>query len=645
MRTSVAPPLPMRRLFFFLAGCLLIARLQAAPGDLDTFDLNVSSGPNSDAYVDATALQPDGKIIIAGHFDSVLGVSRHDLARLNSDGTLDLGFDPQPRFAANPDFDYVLGIAVQPDGKVLVCGAFDSLQPNGAASATPRSNLARLNADGTLDAGFDPSPNGVVSAMLVQADGKVLLAGSFTALRPNGAAIATSRRRIARLNADGTIDPGFDPNANDFVSSLAEQADGKLIIGGGFTTLQPNGAPAAITRRRIARLQGDGTLDSGFDPNANGIVDCVTVQADGKILLGGNFTALQPNNELGATTRNRIARVNADGSLELGFDPSADSRIKSIAVQANGKILLGGFFRSLNFNTGAPTARQFIARLGADGAVEPGFDPKPDAEVFSVALQADGKALLGGIFAKLQPNGAPGATPRGDFARLLNEPAAQTLSAPDASQLLWERGGAAPELSRVSFDLSTNGGASWRLLGAGARITASANWRLTGLSLPVNGLVRARGVVPAGYQNGSAGLLEQTTGFGPDSDNDGLLDAWELTYFPTVFGHGASDDFDGDGVPELLEEAFGLDPTKPDAASLPRPVLEAGYLTMTIEKHAGVHYEVQTAGTLLASQPDSFSAASTTLLLDTPTTLKVRDNFPIGAAARRFMRVQVTAAP
>ena len=91
-----------------------------------------------------------------------------------------------------------------------------------------------------------------------------------------------------------------------------------------------------------------------------------------------------------------------------------------------------------------------------------------------MALQADGKVLLGGGFTALQPNGASVAIARSGFARLLNDQATQTLSAPDATQTLWQRGGAAPEFSRVTFDLSTNGGASWTPLGPGTRIGISS---------------------------------------------------------------------------------------------------------------------------------------------------------------------------
>ena len=202
--------------------------LHASPGDLDPLDANLVGN-----YVLATAVQPDGKIIIGGNFTSVLGV--------------------------------------------------------------PRSNLARLNADGTLDMGFDPKANGDVWAVAVQADGQVLIGGTFTTLQPNGAGAATVRSRIARLHADGTLDMGFDPKANDWVRSVAVQADGKVLLGGFFTTLQPNGAAAATVRNFIARLHADGTLDTSFDPNANSLVNCVVVQADGKVLIGGQFSTLQPN--------------------------------------------------------------------------------------------------------------------------------------------------------------------------------------------------------------------------------------------------------------------------------------------------------------------------------------------------------------
>ena len=121
-----------------------------------------------------------------------------------------------------------------------------------------------------------------------------------------------------------------------------------------------------------------------------------------------------------------------------------------------------------------------------------------------------------------------------------------------------------------------------------------------------------------------------------------LLDIWEYARFGTTAGHAALDDADRDERSELLELAFNTDPANPDAAAAPAPTVEAGYRTLTIARRAGVNYSVQSA-----SDPGdaSFSAATTTVLLDSATTLKVRDNFPIATTPQRFLRLRVTAAP
>ena len=112
---------------------------------------------------------------------------------------------------------------------------------------------------------------------------------------------------------------GFDPNANGSVDVVVVQPDGKILIGGGFTTLSPNGG-AAITRNHIARLNSGGTLDA-FNPNANNRVGSIVVQADGKILAGGLFTSI------GGQTRNHIARLDATSGLADSFDPNANNEI------------------------------------------------------------------------------------------------------------------------------------------------------------------------------------------------------------------------------------------------------------------------------------------------------------------------------
>ena len=182
--------------------------------------------------------------------------------------------------------------------------------------------------------GFDPNANGAVLAVVVQPDGKILLGGDFTTLSPNGGA-AVTRNHIARLNPDGTLDTVFNPNANDSVHSIAVQADGKILAGGVFNGANSIGGQ---TRNRIARLDATTGLADSFDPNANFLVFSIAVQADGRVLAGGDFTTM------GGQTRNHIARLNADGTLDMAFNPNANGFVSSIAVQADGKILAGGDF-------------------------------------------------------------------------------------------------------------------------------------------------------------------------------------------------------------------------------------------------------------------------------------------------------------
>ena len=182
--------------------------------------LNLSI-PGIQAFVLATALQPDGKLLIGGIFTSVLGVGRNNLARLNTDGTLDTSFNPN----ANSD---VNSIAVQADGKILAGGSFTSI------GGQPRTNIARLNGTDGLADSFNPQANLRVVSITVQTDGKVLAGGYFTTIG------GQTRHYIARLDATTGLADSFNPNANGggfpHVASIAVQSDGKILAGGDFSS-------------------------------------------------------------------------------------------------------------------------------------------------------------------------------------------------------------------------------------------------------------------------------------------------------------------------------------------------------------------------------------------------------------------------
>jgi uncharacterized delta-60 repeat protein len=246
---------------------------------------------------------------------------------------------------------------------------------------------------------FNPNANGIVYVVVIQPDDKILIGGDFTTLSPNGGA-AVTRNRIARLNPDGTLDTAFNPNANDIVFSIAVQPDGKILAGGQFTSI------GGQTRSRIARLDATTGLADSFNPNSNGggpfgTVRSIAVQADGRVLAGGDFTSI------GGQSRNRIARLNATTGLADSFNPNANSLVYSIVVQTDGKILVGG----LLFIIGGQT-RNRIARLDATTGLADSFDPNANSEVYSIAVQTDGKILAGGQF------GTIGGQTRRHIARL-----------------------------------------------------------------------------------------------------------------------------------------------------------------------------------------------------------------------------------
>ncbi len=166
-----------------------------------------------------------------------------------------------------------------------------------------------------------------------------------------------------------------------------------------------------------------------------------------------------------------------------------------VAVQADGKILVGGYFTTLG---GQPCNN--IGRLNADGTLDSGFNPGTDYQVSSLAVQADGKVLVCGQFTTL------GGQPRKNLGRLNNtEPATQSLSY-DGSTITWLRGGTSPEVWRTTFDFSTNA-LNWVSLGVGTRIGGlpagqAGGWQLTNMSLPsTTGTIRARGFVADGGHN------------------------------------------------------------------------------------------------------------------------------------------------
>ncbi|NJL14379.1 MAG: delta-60 repeat domain-containing protein [Microscillaceae bacterium] len=348
-------------------------------GSLDVL-FNTSSG--LDSGVLKVLRQPDGKIIVAGGFARFFDQPTSNILRLNPDGTLDESFDTGTGFN-----DAVYNLELQADGKILAGGIFTSF--NGIA----RNGLARLNPDGSLDTSFEVGTgfNDWVYTIKVLEDGKILVGGAFT--NYNG----TARNRIIRLNADGSNDTNFNPGTgfNSWVIDMAIQEDGKIMLVGNFGTY--NGT----NRSKIVRINPNGLIDTSFNPGSGFFntsqIYAVLIQPDGKILAGGSAESYN------GTGRDRVFRINPDGTLDntffigttFGAYRGPNGTVRTLALQPDGRIIAGG-----DFTVHGSFTRRRITRINTNGSIDTSFNPGQgfNGTVRSLVLQPDDKIVVGGFF-------------------------------------------------------------------------------------------------------------------------------------------------------------------------------------------------------------------------------------------------------
>lgn len=299
-----------------------------------SIDTSFIYGTGLNAVVYQNILQPDGKILVGGQFTLYNGVSANRIVRINSDGSRDTSFVIGTGFAGG----FVYDIYLYPDGKILVTGSFTSYQ------GTSANGIIKLNSDGSIDGtflygtGFNSTSQ--VRNISIDSNGKILLVGTFTSYQ------GVSANRIIRLNSDGSIDTSFvyGVGFNDNCSRVRIKVNEKILVTGTFTSY--NGSNSS----KIIGLNSDGSIDTSFNVGSGfdgSFASPLVVMNDGKIIVGGLFSSYQ------GVQANSIIRLNSDGSIDYSFQigsgfNSSLNDVRDLILGTDNSIMVTGAFTSYN---------------------------------------------------------------------------------------------------------------------------------------------------------------------------------------------------------------------------------------------------------------------------------------------------------
>jgi hypothetical protein len=282
-------------------------------------------------------------------------------------------------------------IARQPGGGIVFGGSFTSV------NGVPRKNIARLLPDGTLDPDWNPQADNLVTALAVDSTGAVYVAGTYSNIA------GQSRNGLAKLLGTGLgqVDPSWSYNSGvgAYAMALAVGADDSLYVGGSFTFLQ------GLTRSGLGKLSPTGTPDPDWDPSPGTYVTDLALDASGNLYVGGAF------NSIGGLLRYGLAKISTTGTgaADPDWNPAAGgSYVRSIAVDGT-TVFVGGEFTSMG---GA--SRLNLAKLSTAGTgiADPDWNPSADAEVSTLVLDGNGSIYAGGNFTTI------GGVARNRLARL-----------------------------------------------------------------------------------------------------------------------------------------------------------------------------------------------------------------------------------
>lgn len=416
---------------------LILAALAFAPAT-DALAQSPAPLPNpnlqliTNGTVYAVARLADGSIVFGGYFTSVNGTPRSNIAKLQADGTLDPTWNPSPD-------GQVLAIATDANGNVYAGGIFTSI------GGQSRKNIGRLSSagSGTADASWNPTANMQVQAIATDASGNVYVGGYFTSIG------GQNRQYIAKLSdsGGGAADASWNPSANSQVAAIAIDASGSVYAGGYFNGTNSIGGQS---RNYIAKLSstGSGAADASWNPLSNGPVIAIALDASGSVYSGGFFSSI------GGQIRPYIAKLSGTGSgaADVSWNPSANGPVQAIAIGSTGNVYVGGYFKGVNSIGGQ--SRNYIAKLSGigSGAADASWDPSASNSIIAIATDTNGNVYAGGQFASIGGQGRLG------FARLNSGGMASTAVDAELPGTVWA-------LAAQSSGGTIVGGQFWRANG------------------------------------------------------------------------------------------------------------------------------------------------------------------------------------
>jgi uncharacterized delta-60 repeat protein len=663
-----------------------------------TVSLRPSGNPDPNYLADATneavlsvALTPDGKQLIAGKFTLVgmrAPISAGRYARLLPDGKRDYTFDC--KVGADGEVD---AICAQPDGKVLIGGAFGNV--NNASPARPK--LARLLADGSLDTTFSPPTlDGKVLCLAVQPDGKIVVGGYFKNVAGQPCL------GLCRLLPTGAVDFRFnDPSYALDLSGLSGEVAVRAVILDSFSAgsgvriiaagsiYQP--ANSSSYRTGVVRLFANGSVDSSFNigsgahersaPTSRSPADSLALQADGKLLVGGRFTAF------GTLNQKYLVRLNSDGSPDPTFAPGITgapiTAVSCLSPQPDGKVVLGGTFKKVN-----GVVNSNLARVAADGSFDSSWDDGTlsangsTAPVSALVLRPDGRLIvaISSIASPLLNFFIRGATGPFEYTNVAGGISTQTLftgltSRNGVAQFAGANGAVKPGLNfsinvqrvggsagAVSVDYSAQDGTA--LVGVDYQVTrGTLTWadgdttsKTISLSAFAGGTVGRKFFLNLGIPRGGLGLgspASATITLDANAPPGGTVNSFNSGGSEGSFGNTP---LTGPAALTFLSNAFGLAPGNSPAPNMPHTTVAGNHLRFVFTRdpaQTDVLYEVQASDDLEHWTTIALSSAGNpTVNLDAAAVseatagsrveVTVDDSQTLNASTQRFLRAKLT---